>query len=109
MRIHLDVKLLTLDLYVQIFVPYIANDQSHFLQAPQNFVLCCAASLESNSAALRYVFREVGTEGIFRSRPKVGAVLSLLPGRINGYSQTIHFLITCSTQRCFMPTPSSCV
>ena len=38
---------------------YIIYDHSDFLQAPQNIVLCCPASLESNSAARRYGFAQL--------------------------------------------------
>ena len=75
-------------------VSYITYDQSVFLQAPQNIVLCCPASLESNSETLRYVSREVGTDNIFRLLRELGAVISLPLFIVNGYSQTIHLLIT---------------
>ena len=35
------------------------------------------ASLETNSAALRYIFRERGTDTIFRLQPDLGEVLTL--------------------------------
>ena len=47
---------------------------SDFLQAPHHIALCCPANLETNSAALRYKFREKGAEAIFQLRPEVGCV-----------------------------------
>ena len=56
---------------------YISYDITDFLQTGGNIALACAADLETNSAALRYVLRECGREQVFSVRPKVGEVLTL--------------------------------
>ena len=77
-------------------------DQTDFLQAPHHIVLCCPANLETNSAALRFIFREHNVDAMFSLRPEAGNVLTLPATEINGISQTIHLLITRSTPRCPM-------
>ena len=81
---------------------YIRYDQTDFLQAPHHIVLCCPANLKTNSAALRYIFRENDIDFIFSLRPEVGNILTLPATEINRKHQTIHLLITRSTPRCPM-------
>ena len=46
-------------------VDYVSYDHTDFFQAPHHIPLCCPATLETNSAVSRYVFREHGIENIF--------------------------------------------
>ena len=79
----------------------VSYDQTMSLQAPFQNVLRCPAILETNSAALRYNFREHDMDKIFRLRP-VGNSLTLPQTDNNGLPQTIHLLITRSTPLCPM-------
>ena len=63
-------------LYPQL-VDFITYDQTDCFQAPHHIVLCCHANLETNSAALRYIFRKNNVDAIFSLRPEVGNVLTL--------------------------------
>ena len=69
-------------------VNYIIYDQTGVLPALYQTVLCCPANLETNSAALRYIFCEHNTDAIFRLRPEVGNLLTLPQSKVNGFPQT---------------------
>ena len=57
------------------------------------------ANLITNSAAMRYIFRECGFDSIFPLRPKVGEVLTI-PGSLPfSDDEVIHLLITRPSQR----------
>ena len=52
-------------------VDYIVYGQTDFLQVQGHVAICCPADLDTNSAALRYILRECGTDNIFQLRPKM--------------------------------------
>ena len=75
-------------------VDFVSYDQTDSLQAPHDIVVCCPANLKTNSAVLRYIFREHGSDVIFNLRPMVGNILTLPIATVNGKRHTIHLLIT---------------
>ena len=80
-------------------VDYIVYDQSDFLQVQVHVAICCPVDLNTNSAALRYILRECGSDKIFQLRPTVGEVLTLPSSLSLIDSQVIHLMITRPSQR----------
>ena len=80
-------------------VDYIVYDQTDFLQVQGHVAICCPADLNTNSAALRYILRECGSDKIFQLRPTVGEVLTI-PSSLSFMDyQVIHLMITRPSQR----------
>ena len=80
-------------------VHYIVYDQTDFLQVEGHVAICCPADLNTNSAALRYILRECGSDKIFQLRPTVGEVLTLPSSLSLMDNQVIHLMITRPSQR----------
>ena len=80
-------------------VDYIVYDQTDFLQVQGHVAICCPAVLNTNSAALRYILRECGSDKIFQLRPTVGEVLTIPSSLSFMDNQVIHLMITRPSQR----------
>ena len=80
-------------------VDYIIYDQTDFLQVQGHVAICCPADLNTNSAALRYILRECGSDKIFQLRPTVGEVLTIPSSLSFMDNQVIHLMITRPSQR----------
>ena len=61
--------------------------------------ICCPADLNTNSAALRYILRECGSDKILQFRPTVGEVLTIPSSLSFMDNQVIHLMITRPSQR----------
>ena len=48
----------------------IVHDQTDLLQVQGHVAICCPSDFNTNSAALRYIRRECGSDNIFQLRPK---------------------------------------
>ena len=80
-------------------VDYIVYDETDFLQVQGHIAICCPADLTTNSAALRYILREFGSDNIFQLRPRVGEVLTIPAQSSFIDDQIVHLLITRLSQR----------
>ena len=80
-------------------VDYIVYDQPDFLQVQGHVAICCPADLNTNSAALRYILRECGSDKTFQLRPTVGEVLTFPTSLSVMDNQVIHLMITRPYQR----------
>ena len=90
-------------------VDYIVYDQTDFLQVQGHVAICCPADLNTNSAALRYILRECGSDKIFQLRPTVGEVL-IIPSSLSFKdNQVIHLMITRPSQRSPQITDDICL
>ena len=78
-------------------VDYIVYDQTDFLQVQGHVAMCCPADLNTNFAALRYIFCECVIENIFQLRPKAGEVLTITASFLD--NQNVHLLIARASQR----------
>ena len=80
-------------------VDYIVYDQTDFLQVQGHVAICCPADLNTNSAALRYILRECGSDKMFQLRPTVGEVLTIPFSLSFMDNQVFHLMITRRSQR----------
>ena len=80
-------------------VDYIVYDQTDFLQVQGHVAICCPADLNTNSAALRYILPECGSDKMFQLRPTVGEVLTIPSSLSLMDNQGIHLMITRPFQR----------
>ena len=82
-----------------ILVDYIVYDRTDYLPVQGHIAICCPADLNTNSAALRHIFREMGSGNIFQLRPKVGEILFIPASSSFIDNQIVHLLITRPSQR----------
>ena len=75
-------------------VDYFVYDQTDFLQVQGHIAICCPADLNTNSAALRYILREFGSDSITQLRPKGGEVVNIPAKSYCIDHQIAHLLIT---------------
>ena len=80
-------------------VDYIVYDQIDFSHVQVYIASCCPEDINTNSAALRNILREFGSDSIFQLRPIVGEVLTIQAQSSFIDNQNGHLLITRPSQR----------